>query len=123
TAEAGDHRRRGMREPDARRGELRPCRVAAHVGSRPVRDRNRASLFVVDGDDPAHRLCFADHRHFRMFGGLSKTAPIMTKAIKLTPLRLVQPCQLPSCTTTSPAFITTVPRSSSKVRSPSSRMP
>ena len=35
----------------------------------------------------------------------------------------VQPCQLPSCTTTSPGFIEIAPLSSMSTRSPASRMP
>src|SRR5262249_57261837 len=95
--------------PDAHGRESRPCRIAAHVRRRSVRDGERLSFLVVDGNDAAHRPQPVDHSY--TFGSLSKTAPIMTNAMRLPPLKLLHPCQLPSCTTTSPAFITTLPRS------------
>ena len=50
-------------------------------------------------------------------------APIITKTMRLPSRGLHQPCQLPSCTTTSPGFITRSPSSRISTRSPSSRMP
>src|SRR5262249_15984406 len=88
-----------------------------------VRDGDRLSFFVVDGNDATHRPQPIVHGRSSTFGPLSKAAPIMTKAMRLLPLTLLHPCQLPSCTTTSPAFITTLPWSRMSVRSPPTRIP
>ena len=53
----------------------------------------------------------------------SNFAPIMTKAMVTSLRSLDHRCQLPSCTTTSPGFITSVPVSSTSTRSPASMIP
>ena len=112
-----DAHRRGVRNPDAGRRKPRPCRIKAHIRRRAIRNRDRFSFLIVDGDDPAQRLQVLNHGRssrghiFRgkpemlsAFGSTSNVAPIMTNAMRLPPLTLAQPCQLPSCTTASPAL-------------------
>src|ERR1700722_11908255 len=125
-AERTDARRRCVGYPDACRGEAWPRRIKLDLGRQTVGDGNRFAFIIIDRDDTPDRFQNIAHEAphgAQTFGSCSKVAPIMTNAIRLPLFRLVQPCQLPSCTTTSPAFIVTSPRSSRSVRSPSSRMP
>src|SRR5262249_31328472 len=127
-----DPDRRCGGDPDARRDKAPPRGIGSHVAYPPVLDRERLPARIIPGNDPARTVfgasvidaipCSGCVLEFARIHS-SNFAPIITNAIRLGAEGLVQPCQLPSCTTTSPGFITISPLSSTSTRSPDSTMP